>query len=68
MLCQSTWSLIRTDPRFAATYATIARKNPKHRKIAVVAIMRRLAIMMWHRACDAGPPADRQEQPPSAAA
>jgi transposase len=68
VLCQSTWSLIRTDPRFAVTYATIVRKNPKHRKIAVVAIMRRLAIMMWHRACDVGPPADRREQPPNAAA
>ncbi|MCE5327698.1 MAG: IS110 family transposase [Planctomycetaceae bacterium] len=68
VLCQSTWSLIRTDGRFREAYDTLVAKNPKRRMIAVVAIMRRLAILMWHRACEAGPPQDLREQPPGAAA
>jgi len=68
VLCQSTWALIRTDPQFAAAYAGIVRRNPKHRKIAVVAIMRRLAIVMWHRAVDDGPPSEAREQSPGVAA
>jgi transposase len=68
VLCQSAWCLIRTDERFSKAYAALVRRNPKHRKIAVVAIMRRLAILMWHRAQDAGPPADSREQPPCVAA
>jgi transposase len=67
VLCQSTWSLIRTDPRFASCYAALVRRNPKHRKIAVVAIMRRLAIIMWHRAQE-GPPTGNREHPDGAAA
>lgn len=68
VLCQSTWSLIRTDPRFGEAYRAVAARNPKRRKIAVVAIMRRLAIVMWHRARDADPPVDDREQPPGVAA
>lgn len=61
MLCQSSWSLIRTDPRFKSCYAALVGRNPKRRKIAVVAIMRRLAIVMWHRACE-GPPAEKRDR------
>jgi len=68
VLCQCTWSLIRTDPRFAQVYAALVDRNPKRRKIAVVAIMRRLAIIMWHRARDAGPPVDAGQRRPGAAA
>jgi len=68
MLCQSAWCLIRTDERFSQAYAALVRRNPKHRKIAIVAIMRRLAILMWHRARAAGPPADSRERPPCMAA
>jgi transposase len=68
VLCQSTWALIRTDPGFTGAYATIVRKNPKHRKIAVVAIMRRLAVLMWHRARDAEPRIAPHERPPGVAA
>ena len=32
-----------------AAYERIKAKNPKHKKIAVVASMRRLGIRMWHR-------------------
>jgi len=68
VLCQSAWCLVRTDPKFEAAYAGIVRRNPKHRKIAVVAIMRRLAIVMWHRAREGGPPTGGRERPPGIAA
>jgi len=56
VLCQCTWSLLRSDEGLAACYQALVQRNPKRRKIAVVAIMRRLAIVMWHRARH-GPPA-----------
>jgi transposase len=62
VLCQCTWSLIRTDPGLGACYTELVRRNPKHRKIAVVAIMRRLAIIMWQRARH-GPPCSVREDP-----
>jgi len=68
VLCQSTWCLIRTDERFGKAYAALVRRHSKNRKIAIVAIMRRLAILMWHRARDAGPPTDNRERPPCVAA
>ena len=48
VLCQATWSRVRWDPREKRIYERIVDKNPKHKKIAVVAIMRRLAVRMWH--------------------
>jgi transposase len=48
-LCQASWASVRLDPLEKATYARIVEKNPKKKKIAVVAAMRRLAIRMWHR-------------------
>ncbi|MCK4375440.1 MAG: IS110 family transposase [Candidatus Brocadiae bacterium] len=60
-LCQATWSRVRTDKNEQLVYGRICAKNPKHKKIAVVAIMRRLAIRMWHvgreaqRGCAAAP-------------
>lgn len=68
VLCQSTWALIRTDPQFKAGFEALVQRNPQHRKIAVVAIMRRLAILMWHRAGQGGPPVGRRERPPGVAA
>ena len=47
-LCQAVWARVRTDPEERAAYDRIVRKNPKHKKIAVVASMRRLAVRMWH--------------------
>jgi transposase len=47
-LCQATWARVRTDPGEKAVYERIVRKNPKHKKIAVVAAMRRLAVLLWH--------------------
>lgn len=49
-LCQAVWARVRTDPQEKAVYERIAKKNPQHKKIAVVASMRRLAIRMWHEA------------------
>jgi transposase len=48
VLCQAAWNSIRGDPRERATYDRIASKNPKRKKKALVATMRRLAIRMWH--------------------
>jgi len=50
VLCQASWARIGHDPHSTACYDRIVRKNPKHKKIAVVALMRRLAIVMWHKA------------------
>ena len=50
LLCQAAWARVRTDERTKATYERLVARNPKHKKIAVVACMRRLGIEMWHRA------------------
>jgi len=47
-LCQCTWSRVRTEASERAVYDRIVRKNPKHKKVAVVAAMRRLAVLLWH--------------------
>lgn len=51
VLCQAAWCRVRAatgDDREA--YERIVQRNPKHKKIAVVASMRRLAVRMWHAA------------------
>ena len=53
MLCQMVWNRVRYDAREKIVYERIAARNPKHKKIAVVAAMRRLAIEMWHVASSA---------------
>lgn len=56
VLCQAAWAYMRLDAGVDAdAYARIVARNPKHKKIAVVAVMRRLAVKMWHRACAAWP-------------
>ena len=52
-LCQATWARVRTEPRARAAYERIVKRNPKHKKIAVVAMMRRLAVLLWHLGRDA---------------
>jgi transposase len=54
VLCQATWSRVRNDAAEKAVYERVKAKNPKHKKIAVVASMRRLAVRMWHRGLAAG--------------
>jgi len=48
MLCQIIWVRKRLDPGTQQRYDRIAAKNPKHKKIAVVAMMRQLAVVLWH--------------------
>ncbi len=47
VLCQASWSRSRTDPEEKAAYERIVRKNPRHKKIALVAMMRRLVVKLW---------------------
>jgi len=56
VLCQAFWSAIRSDPKVHLWYARQVRRNPKIKKIAVVAGMRRLAIVMWRRGLSGDPP------------
>ena len=53
VLCQATWSRVTHDKKEAMVYDRIVKKNPKHKKIAVVASMRRLGVLMWHIALEA---------------
>lgn len=53
VLCQCVWARIRTEPEERTAYQRIAKKNPKHKMIAVVAMMRRLAVLLWHLGRDA---------------
>jgi transposase len=48
VLCQASWARVVHDPGESEVYDRIVRRNPKHKKIAVVASMRRLGIRMWH--------------------
>ena len=47
-LCQAVWARVRTDAAEKAVYQRIVGRNRKHKKIAVVAAMRRLAVLLWH--------------------
>jgi transposase len=49
VLCQATWSRVRSDGAAQIAYQRLVKKNPKRKKIAVVAGMRQLAVLMWHR-------------------
>ena len=49
VLCQATWARVRHEEEEKVVYERIKAKNPKKKKIAVVASMRRLAVRMWHR-------------------
>jgi transposase len=51
MLCQAAWAALRTSEYWRAMYDKVKRGSAKRSKIAIVAVMRRLAIAMWHTAC-----------------
>ena len=53
VLCQCAWSRVAFDPEESKAHARIVAKNPKKKKIATVACMRRLGIRMWHIALEA---------------
>jgi len=48
LLCQAAWSRVRHNKVEQEVYQRLVRKNPKRKKIAVVAAMRRLSIRLWH--------------------
>ena len=50
VLCQAAWAALRCSKEYKATYEKIRRGTPKRSKVAIVALMRRLAIAMWHTA------------------
>ena len=50
VLCQAAWSAIRYSEHWREKYDRIRRDSPKRSKIAIVAVMRLLAITMWHAA------------------
>jgi len=54
VLCQAAWISLRYCPESAAAYARIRGGKRNRAKKALVALMRRLAIRMWHRALTCG--------------
>lgn len=53
VLCQAAWARIAFDKEEKKVHARIVEKNPKKKKIATVACMRRLGIRMWRKALEA---------------
>jgi len=51
MLCQAVWAAVRTDGVIGAKYRRIVERNPRKKKIALVAMMRQMAIKAWHIVC-----------------
>ena len=56
LLAQAVQAWVRWDPVAAETYRRLVGKHPKRKRIAKVAMMRRLAIRLWHAARDARDP------------
>ena len=52
VLCQAAWVRIVHDKEEKKVHARIVEKNPKKKKIATVACMRRLGIRMWRMALE----------------
>ena len=50
LLAQAVQAWVRWDPKAAECYRRLAGKNGKKKRIAKVAMMRRLAIRLWHAA------------------
>jgi transposase len=49
VLCQASWSQVCHDAGAKRIYQQLVARNPKKKKIAIVAVMRRLAVRLWHR-------------------
>ena len=56
LLAQAVQMWVRWDPKAAEGYRRLVGKSPKRKRIAKVAMMRRLAIRLWHAALDARGP------------
>jgi transposase len=50
VLCQAAWAAVRCSPAWRARYEKLRRGSAKRSKIAIVALMRRLAILLWQTA------------------
>jgi transposase len=50
LLCQAAWAAQRVCSTWKARYEQLKRGSQKRSKIAIVAVMRLLAIQMWHAA------------------
>jgi transposase len=50
VLCQASWACLRYSETWRAKYDRIRRGSSKRSTIAIVGIMRQLAITMWHAA------------------
>ena len=48
ILCQAAWSRVQHHEGEREAYLRLAERNPKRKKIALVAAMRRLAVRLWH--------------------
>lgn len=48
VLCQAAWSRVQHDEHEREVYRRLVLKNPKKKKIALVACMRRLSVRLWH--------------------
>ena len=48
VLCPAVWARVGSEPSERLKYEKLVSRNPKHKKIAVVARMRHMAIWMWH--------------------
>jgi transposase len=55
LLCQAAWVAVSRCEETSAAYHRIRGGKSNRTKKALVAIMRRLAIKMWHRAAGCGP-------------
>jgi hypothetical protein len=66
ILCQAAWTAVRRDPATHAVWERIKGGRPKRGKKAIVAVMRQLAIRMWHVALACGVSTDLvgREMPP----
>ena len=49
MCIRDRWSRLRSVTRERFAYDRIVAKNPKHKKIAVVARMRAMGVVLWHQ-------------------
>jgi len=54
MLCQAAWVSVRDCDEASAAYQRIKQGQSKRTKKALVALMRKLGIKMWHRALSCG--------------
>lgn len=54
MLCQAAWSSLGRDPEATSAFKRIQGAKKNQRKKALVALMRKLGVKMWHRAMAAG--------------